>query len=161
MHSGIVGGLVIGYLVVMFTIGIIMYQRSRNYDDYLIAGRKFNVFFIAMTLAAGISSATLGVAGLGHLDVTPEVPPPGALAFGTGLKKEPTGITSPAPSRAARSTAGWATPPRNSGRPPPATSSILSSTYEGSFPPAKSFSASFCRGGGVFEPNNLTVSFRL
>jgi SSS family solute:Na+ symporter len=66
MHSGIDSWMVIVYLVVMFTIGLVMYQRSKNYDDYLIAGRKFNVFFIAMTLAAGISSATLGVAGLGY-----------------------------------------------------------------------------------------------
>jgi SSS family solute:Na+ symporter len=60
------GSMVIAYMVVMFVIGIVMYKRSRNYDDYLIAGRKFNVFFVAMTLAAGISSATLGVAGLGY-----------------------------------------------------------------------------------------------
>ncbi|MBI4180624.1 MAG: hypothetical protein HY528_01690 [Chloroflexi bacterium] len=66
MSSFIDGALVIGYMVVMFIIGVVMYRRSRNYDDYLIAGRKFNAFFIAMTLAAGISSATLGVAGLGY-----------------------------------------------------------------------------------------------
>jgi len=60
------GSMVIAYMVVMFVIGIVMYKRSRNYDDYLIAGRKFNVFFVATTLAAGISSATLGVAGLGY-----------------------------------------------------------------------------------------------
>jgi SSS family solute:Na+ symporter len=60
------GALVIIYMLMMLVIGLVMYKRSRNYDDYLIAGRKFNVFFIAMTLAAGISSATLGVAGLGY-----------------------------------------------------------------------------------------------
>ena len=66
MSSFIDSALVILYMVVMFIIGLVMYKRSRNYDDYLIAGRKFNAFFIAMTLAAGISSATLGVAGLGY-----------------------------------------------------------------------------------------------
>ncbi len=66
MYSFIDSALVIGYMAVMFFIGVVMYRRSRNYDDYLIAGRKFNSFFIAMTLAAGISSATLGVAGLGY-----------------------------------------------------------------------------------------------
>jgi SSS family solute:Na+ symporter len=58
--------LVIVYFVVIFVIGVLMYRRSRNYDDYLVAGRKFNAFFIAMTIAAGISSATVGVAGLGY-----------------------------------------------------------------------------------------------
>jgi len=58
--------LVVVYFVVIFVIGVMMYRRSRNYDDYLIAGRKFNAFFIAMTIAAGISSATVGVAGLGY-----------------------------------------------------------------------------------------------
>ena len=66
MPSVIDAVIVIAYMVVMFVIGIAMYQRSKNYDDYLIAGRKFNAFFIAMTLAAGISSATVGVAGLGY-----------------------------------------------------------------------------------------------
>lgn len=66
MSSAIDPALVIAYFVVIFIIGIIMYRRSRNYDDYLIAGRKFNAFFIAVTIAAGISSATLGVAGLGY-----------------------------------------------------------------------------------------------
>ena len=58
--------LVVVYFVVIFVIGVLMYRRSRNYDDYLVAGRKFNAFFIAMTIAAGISSATVGVAGLGY-----------------------------------------------------------------------------------------------
>jgi len=58
--------LVVVYFVVIFVIGVMMYRRSRNYDDYLVAGRKFNTFFIAMTIAAGISSATVGVAGLGY-----------------------------------------------------------------------------------------------
>ncbi len=66
MSAYIDGALVIVYMLVMLVIGLVMYKRSRNYDDYLIAGRKFNVFFIAMTMAAGISSATLGVAGLGY-----------------------------------------------------------------------------------------------
>lgn len=66
MSSIIDGALVIGYIVAMFVIGLVMYKRSRNYDDYLVAGRKFNAFFIAITLAAMISSATLGVAGLGY-----------------------------------------------------------------------------------------------
>ncbi len=58
--------LVIVYFAVIFVIGVLMYRRSHNYDDYLVAGRKFNAFFIAMTIAAGISSATVGVAGLGY-----------------------------------------------------------------------------------------------
>ena len=58
--------LVVVYFVVIFVIGVLMYRRSRNYDDYLVAGRKFNTFFIAITIAAGISSATVGVAGLGY-----------------------------------------------------------------------------------------------
>jgi solute:Na+ symporter, SSS family len=58
--------LVVVYFVVIFVIGVLMYRRSRNYDDYLVAGRKFNAFFIATTIAAGISSATVGVAGLGY-----------------------------------------------------------------------------------------------
>jgi len=66
MSAYIDGALVIGYIVAMFVIGVMLYRRSRNYDDYLIAGRKFNVFFIAITLTAMISSATLGVAGLGY-----------------------------------------------------------------------------------------------
>ena len=57
--------LVIGYIAAMFVIGIIMYKRSRNYDEYFIAGRKFSPFYIAITLAAGISSAIMAVATLG------------------------------------------------------------------------------------------------
>jgi SSS family solute:Na+ symporter len=66
MSSSIDGAMVIGYIIVMFITGIVIYKRGRNYDDYLIAGRKFNAFFIAITLTAMISSATLGVAGLGY-----------------------------------------------------------------------------------------------
>lgn len=58
--------MVIGYIIIMFIIGIIIYKKGKNYDEYLIAGRKFNAFFIAITLTAMISSATLGVAGLGY-----------------------------------------------------------------------------------------------
>jgi SSS family solute:Na+ symporter len=54
------------YIALMFIIGITMYKRSGAYDDYLIAGRKFNSLYIALTLAAMISSATLGVIGLGY-----------------------------------------------------------------------------------------------
>ena len=43
-----------------------IYRKGKNYDEYLIAGRKFNAFFIAITLTSMISSATLGVAGLGY-----------------------------------------------------------------------------------------------
>jgi len=57
--------LIIAYLAAMFVIGIIMYKRSRIYDEYFIAGRKFSLFFIVITLAAGISSATMAVATLG------------------------------------------------------------------------------------------------
>ncbi len=60
------GAMVIGYIIIMFIIGIVIYKKGRNYDEYLIAGRKFNAFFIAITLTAMISSATLGVAGLGY-----------------------------------------------------------------------------------------------
>ena len=66
MSNTIDGAIVIGYIVAIFIVGIMIYRRSRNYDDYLIAGRKLNVFFIAVTLTAMISSATLGVAGLGY-----------------------------------------------------------------------------------------------
>ena len=65
MSSYIDGAMVIGYIIVMFIIGIVIYKKGRNYDEYLIAGRKFNAFFIAITLTAMISSATLGVAGSG------------------------------------------------------------------------------------------------
>src|SRR5512141_2665512 len=58
--------MVVGYIVIMFMIGIFIYKKGKNYDEYLIAGRKFNAFFIAVTLTAMISSATLGVAGLGY-----------------------------------------------------------------------------------------------
>ena len=57
--------LVIAYMAAMFVIGIVMYKRSRIYDEYLIAGRKFSPFFIVITLAAGICSATMAVATLG------------------------------------------------------------------------------------------------
>jgi SSS family solute:Na+ symporter len=57
--------LVVVYMVAMFVTGIIMYKRSRVYDEYFIAGRKFSPFFIVITLAAGISSATMAVATLG------------------------------------------------------------------------------------------------
>ncbi len=57
--------MVIAYMVAMFVIGIMMYKRSRVYDEYFIAGRKFSPFFIVITLAAGISSATMAVATLG------------------------------------------------------------------------------------------------
>jgi SSS family solute:Na+ symporter len=66
MYSFVDAAMVIGYIALMFIIGIVIYKRGRNYDDYLIAGRKFNAFFIAITLTAMISSATLGVAGLGY-----------------------------------------------------------------------------------------------
>jgi solute:Na+ symporter, SSS family len=59
------GILVIAYLLAMFIIGIVMYKRSRVYDEYFIAGRKFSPFFIVITLAAGISSTTMAVATLG------------------------------------------------------------------------------------------------
>ena len=58
-------GLVVAYIVAMFVIGIVMYKRSRVYDEYFIAGRKLSPFFIVITLAAGISSATMAVATLG------------------------------------------------------------------------------------------------
>ncbi|MCP8308489.1 MAG: hypothetical protein H3Z53_07080 [archaeon] len=58
--------IVFAYIALMFIIGITMYKRSGAYDDYLIAGRKFNALYIALTLAAMISSATLGVSGLGY-----------------------------------------------------------------------------------------------
>ncbi len=58
--------LVIAYIVAMFVIGIINYRRSRIYDEYFIAGRKFSPFFIVITLAAGISSATMAVVTLGY-----------------------------------------------------------------------------------------------
>jgi solute:Na+ symporter, SSS family len=57
--------IVIAYIVAMFVIGIVMYRRSHLYDEYFIAGRKFSPFFIVITLAAGISSATMAVATLG------------------------------------------------------------------------------------------------
>ncbi|MEM2872945.1 MAG: hypothetical protein QXD82_02115 [Nitrososphaerales archaeon] len=59
--------IVFAYIALMFILGIAMYKRSGAYDDYLIAGRKFNALYIALTLAAMISSATLGVSGLGYL----------------------------------------------------------------------------------------------
>ncbi len=65
MPSLIDRGLVVAYMVAMFAIGIIMYKRSRVYDEYFIAGRKLSPFFIVITLAAGISSATMAVATLG------------------------------------------------------------------------------------------------
>ena len=65
MPTFIDGLLVALYMVAMFVIGIFMYRRSKNYDEYLIAGRKFSPFFIVITLAAGISSATMAVATLG------------------------------------------------------------------------------------------------
>jgi SSS family solute:Na+ symporter len=52
-------------MVAMFVIGIVMYKRSRIYDEYFIAGRKFSTFFIIITLAAGICSAIMAVATLG------------------------------------------------------------------------------------------------
>ena len=57
--------LVVAYMVAMFVIGLIMYKRSRIYDEYFIAGRKFSTFFIIITLAAGICSAIMAVATLG------------------------------------------------------------------------------------------------
>lgn len=57
--------LVVTYVVAMFAIGILMFKRSHGYDEYFIAGRKLSPFFIVLTLAAGISSATMGVASLG------------------------------------------------------------------------------------------------
>jgi solute:Na+ symporter, SSS family len=67
MSNFVDGAIVIGYIIIMFIIGIVIYKKGRNYDDYLIAGRKLNAFFITITLSAMISSATLGVAGLGYL----------------------------------------------------------------------------------------------
>ena len=57
--------LVVAYMVAMFVIGLIMYKRSRIYDEYFIAGRKFSTFFIIITLAASICSAIMAVATLG------------------------------------------------------------------------------------------------
>ena len=66
MSAHIDAAMVIAYIIVMFIIGIVIYKKGKNYDEYLIAGRKFNAFFIAVTLTAMISSATIGVAGLGY-----------------------------------------------------------------------------------------------
>ncbi len=66
MTSYIDGAMVIAYIIIMFATGILIYRKGKNYDEYLIAGRKFNAFFIAITLTSMISSATLGVAGLGY-----------------------------------------------------------------------------------------------
>ena len=65
MYSFVDAAMVIGYITLMFIIGIVIYKRGRNYDEYFIAGRKFSPFFIMITLAAGISSATMAVATLG------------------------------------------------------------------------------------------------
>jgi SSS family solute:Na+ symporter len=65
MYSFVDAAMVIGYITLMFIIGIVIYKRGRNYDEYFIAGRKFSPFFIVITLAAGISSATMAVATLG------------------------------------------------------------------------------------------------
>jgi len=65
MHSLVDTTMVIGYISLMFIIGIVLYKRGRNYDEYFIAGRKFGPFFIVITLAAGISSAIMAVATLG------------------------------------------------------------------------------------------------
>jgi SSS family solute:Na+ symporter len=66
MSSFLDSAIVIGYIAIMFITGLFIYRKGRNYDEYLIAGRKFNAFFITITLTAMISSATLGVAGLGY-----------------------------------------------------------------------------------------------
>jgi solute:Na+ symporter, SSS family len=65
MSSVVDGAIVIGYIVLMFIIGIVIYKKGKNYDEYLIAGRKFNLFFIIIALTAGIASATMAVATLG------------------------------------------------------------------------------------------------
>ena len=65
MPSFIDAFLIIMYMTAMFIIGIIMYRRSRNYDEYLIAGRKFNPFLIIITLTAGIASSFMAVSTLG------------------------------------------------------------------------------------------------
>ena len=53
MSNWIDGAMVIGYIIIMFIIGIIIYKKGKNYDEYLIAGRKFNAFHPIRAFAVG------------------------------------------------------------------------------------------------------------
>ncbi|HXZ95043.1 MAG TPA: hypothetical protein VEG28_03925 [Dehalococcoidia bacterium] len=66
MFNVVDGAIVIAYIVLMFIIGIVIYKKGKNYDEYLIADRNFSPFLIVITLAAGICSAIMAVATLGY-----------------------------------------------------------------------------------------------
>jgi SSS family solute:Na+ symporter len=60
--------IVIGiYFAAVIIIGVFSHRRHWRLADYLVAGRKYNTFFIAGSLLATIigGSATIGLAGLG------------------------------------------------------------------------------------------------
>ena len=54
------------YLVFFSIIGIIDFYRIKNFDDYIVAGRKQKENFVAMSILATIigASATMGIASL-------------------------------------------------------------------------------------------------
>lgn len=56
------------YLAIILGIGVLSYRKTKQADDFFIAGRKGSAPFITGSLLATIvgSSATLGMAGLGY-----------------------------------------------------------------------------------------------
>ena len=56
------------FFIVLVGIGVFDYFRIRNFDEFVVAGRKQSEFFVLMSLLATIigASATLGVANLAY-----------------------------------------------------------------------------------------------
>ncbi len=54
------------YLSVLFVIGIYDYRKVRNFDDYVVAGRKQKEGIVAMSILATVigASATMGISSL-------------------------------------------------------------------------------------------------
>ena len=54
------------YLLFFFVIGIIDYYRVKNFDDYIVAGRKQKESLVTMSILATVigASATMGIASL-------------------------------------------------------------------------------------------------
>ena len=60
---------VLTYLVVLAGIGLWAQRRTRNTDDYFVAGRRLGGALAALSYAAGSSSAwsILGVSGIAYV----------------------------------------------------------------------------------------------
>lgn len=64
VSTPVLGLSVLVYLMVIFYLGWVVYKKTKNTDDYMIAGRKIHSYVLALSYGATFIS-TSAIAGFG------------------------------------------------------------------------------------------------